>query len=182
MQNITAHASSHVEKFLVANKLDMEANRRVSLERISNLAVITEADYVYQVPTQRGVELAAEYGIPFIEVSAKADVGIGAAFDTVARALLARKAQRHADERERERERATVDLPVGNGVGVCACVSFFYRVSLSIFDLLCLVCACVSLFSSRNDLLSVRVCVYVSFLLAVSLCCLRLCAMLVVID
>ena len=57
MRNIEQHAQENVNKILVGNKCDME-DKRV-------------------IPTARGQALADEFGIPFFETSAKANVKAG---------------------------------------------------------------------------------------------------------
>ena len=65
MRNIEQHASENVNKILVGNKCDMEDKR-----------VISHA---------RGKALADEFGIPFFETSAKANVKVEDAFFSIAR-------------------------------------------------------------------------------------------------
>ncbi|XP_068689905.1 ras-related protein Rab-8A-like [Montipora foliosa] len=65
IRNIEEHASSDVEKMVLGNKCDMEDRRVVSKER--------------------GTQLATEYGIKFMETSAKASINVEEAFFTLAR-------------------------------------------------------------------------------------------------
>lgn len=65
IRNIEEHASSDVEKMVLGNKCDMEDRRLVSKER--------------------GTQLATEYGIKFMETSAKASINVEEAFFTLAR-------------------------------------------------------------------------------------------------
>lgn len=71
MRNIEQHASQSVSKILIGNKCDME-DKRV-------------------VPTSRGQALADEFGIPFFETSAKANVNVENSFFSIARAILLRQ-------------------------------------------------------------------------------------------
>ncbi|XP_002735510.1 ras-related protein Rab-8A-like [Saccoglossus kowalevskii] len=65
IRNIEEHASADVEKMILGNKCDMEDRRTVTKER--------------------GEQLAIEYGIKFMETSAKASVNVEEAFITLAR-------------------------------------------------------------------------------------------------
>ncbi|XP_072020367.1 ras-related protein Rab-8A-like [Amphiura filiformis] len=56
IRNIEEHASADVEKMVLGNKCDMEDRRQVSKER--------------------GEQLAIEYGIKFMETSAKASINV----------------------------------------------------------------------------------------------------------
>jgi len=67
INNIEQHASESVQKILIGNKCDAEGKRVVSKER--------------------GEELAKQYGIPFFETSAKANVNVEAAFVAIARQI-----------------------------------------------------------------------------------------------
>uniref|UniRef100_A0A5S6QAG8 Ras-related protein Rab-8A n=1 Tax=Trichuris muris TaxID=70415 RepID=A0A5S6QAG8_TRIMR len=64
VRNIEEHASTDVEKIILGNKCDMEKQRQVSKER--------------------GAQLAIEYGVKFMETSAKADLNVESAFFTLA--------------------------------------------------------------------------------------------------
>jgi len=65
IRNIEEHASADVEKMILGNKCDMNEKRQVSRER--------------------GEQLANEYGIKFLETSAKASINVEEAFFTLAR-------------------------------------------------------------------------------------------------
>lgn len=62
--NVEQHATEGVNKILIGNKCDWEEKRAVS--------------------TERGQALADELGIPFLEVSAKANINIDKAFYSLA--------------------------------------------------------------------------------------------------
>ncbi|TSM52292.1 Ras-related protein Rab-8B [Bagarius yarrelli] len=64
------HASSDVERMILGNKCDMNDKRQVSKER--------------------GEKLAIDYGIKFLETSAKTSVNVEEAFFTLARDIMAR--------------------------------------------------------------------------------------------
>uniref|UniRef100_A0A3P9P7X8 Ras-related protein SEC4 n=1 Tax=Poecilia reticulata TaxID=8081 RepID=A0A3P9P7X8_POERE len=65
IRNIEEHASSDVEKMVLGNKCDINDKRQVSKDR--------------------GEKLALEYGIKFMETSAKANINVENAFLTLAR-------------------------------------------------------------------------------------------------
>ncbi|XP_037537296.1 ras-related protein Rab-8A-like [Nematolebias whitei] len=65
MRDVDDHAPADVEKILLGNKCDMNDRRQVSKER--------------------GEELALEYGIKFMETSAKSNINVENAFLTLAR-------------------------------------------------------------------------------------------------
>ncbi|XP_031720844.1 ras-related protein Rab-8A-like [Anarrhichthys ocellatus] len=65
IRNIEEHASSDVEKMVLGNKCEINDKRQVSKDR--------------------GEKLALEYGIKFMEISAKANINVENAFLTLAR-------------------------------------------------------------------------------------------------
>lgn len=70
IRNIEENASADVEKMLLGNKCDLADRRQVSKER--------------------GEQLAVEYGIKFMETSAKASINVEEAFYTLARDIKAK--------------------------------------------------------------------------------------------
>ncbi|CAL8261949.1 unnamed protein product [Merluccius merluccius] len=68
IRNIEEHASSDVEKMILGNKCDISDRRQVSKER--------------------GEKLAIDYGIKFLETSAKSSLNVEEAFYTIARDIL----------------------------------------------------------------------------------------------
>ena len=66
--NIEQHASQGVNKILIGNKCDWDEKRAVSLEQ--------------------GKQLADEFGLRFLETSAKANEGVEEAFFTLARYVI----------------------------------------------------------------------------------------------
>lgn len=89
VNNIGANAPTNVKRVLIGNKCDVpEAKRAIEHER--------------------GVVLAEELDMPFIETSAKEDVNVNLAFETIALMIMEGE-----DEREKEKE-GTVQLN-GNG-------------------------------------------------------------------
>eukprot|EP00485_Elphidium_margaritaceum_P004880 CAMPEP_0202689270 /NCGR_PEP_ID=MMETSP1385-20130828/4571_1 /ASSEMBLY_ACC=CAM_ASM_000861 /TAXON_ID=933848 /ORGANISM="Elphidium margaritaceum" /LENGTH=217 /DNA_ID=CAMNT_0049344381 /DNA_START=59 /DNA_END=712 /DNA_ORIENTATION=- len=71
MRNIETHSSGDIEKILVANKVDLKDERVISSER--------------------GQKLADEYGIKFVEASAKNDINVKDAFVEMATAIIAQR-------------------------------------------------------------------------------------------
>lgn len=74
IRNIEEHASADVERMLIGNKCDMNDKRQVSKER--------------------GEKLAIEYGMKFMETSAKLNENIENAFFTLARDIKAKTEKR----------------------------------------------------------------------------------------
>lgn len=78
IRNIEENASADVEKMLLGNKCELEEKRQVSKER--------------------GEQLAVEYGIKFIETSAKASIRVEEAFFTLARDIKAKMEKKLVSE------------------------------------------------------------------------------------
>lgn len=70
IRNIEENASADVEKMLLGNKCELTDKRQVTKER--------------------GEQLAVEYGIKFMETSAKASINVEEAFYTLARDIKAK--------------------------------------------------------------------------------------------
>ncbi|XP_036441790.1 ras-related protein Rab-8B isoform X3 [Colossoma macropomum] len=70
IRNIEEHASSDVERMILGNKCDMNDKRQVSKER--------------------GEKLAIDYGIKFLETSAKSSTNVEEAFFTLSRDIMTR--------------------------------------------------------------------------------------------
>lgn len=68
IRNIEEHASSDVEKMILGNKCDMTDRRQVSKDR--------------------GEKLAIDYGVKFMETSAKSSLNVEEAFYTMGRDIL----------------------------------------------------------------------------------------------
>ncbi|XP_075432272.1 ras-related protein Rab-8B-like [Ascaphus truei] len=68
IRNIEEHASSDVERMILGNKCDMNDKRQVSRER--------------------GEKLAIDYGIKFLETSAKSSINVEEAFFTLGRDIM----------------------------------------------------------------------------------------------
>lgn len=70
MANIQENAAETVNKVLVGNKCDLAAKRKI--------------------PTEKGQQLADEYGMPFFETSAKTNENVEEAFTKITRDIMAR--------------------------------------------------------------------------------------------
>ncbi|KAM9765887.1 ras-related protein Rab-8B [Menidia menidia] len=77
IRNIEEHASSDVERMVLGNKSDMSDRRQVSRER--------------------GEKLAIDYGIKFLETSAKSSINVDEAFLTLARDIMTRLSRKMND-------------------------------------------------------------------------------------
>ena len=65
MQEIDRYATENVNRILIGNKCDKETDRQVTFEE--------------------GQTIAKQYGVPFLETSAKANTNVEPTFTTVAR-------------------------------------------------------------------------------------------------
>ncbi|XP_047451938.1 ras-related protein Rab-8B-like [Mugil cephalus] len=77
IRNIEEHASSDVEKMILGNKCDMTDRRQVSKDR--------------------GEKLAIDYGVKFLETSAKSGLNVEEAFYTMGRDILHNLSSKTAD-------------------------------------------------------------------------------------
>ena len=82
IRNIEEHASADVEKMILGNKCDMNDRRQVRYIIFSKVLI---RKLLLQVSKERGEQLAIEYGIKFMETSAKASINVEEAFFTLAR-------------------------------------------------------------------------------------------------
>ena len=83
IRNIEEHASADVEKMILGNKCDMNDRRQVT--SCFNECPQLFSPALLQVSKERGEQLAIEYGIKFMETSAKASINVEDAFFTLAR-------------------------------------------------------------------------------------------------
>lgn len=97
LRNIDEHANEDVEKMILGNKKDM-ADKRV-------------------VSTERGLAIAREHGIRFMETSAKENLNISQAFNELAEAILDKTPGRDAQEAP---DRVLVDRKVDRGTSVAS--------------------------------------------------------------
>lgn len=95
--NVEQHASEGVNKILIGNKCDWEEKRAVS--------------------TEQGQALADELGIPFLEVSAKANINIEKAFYSLAGDIKKRLVDSSKDAELQGANRTAVDVGSGAGAG-----------------------------------------------------------------
>ncbi|XP_028402311.1 ras-related protein Rab-8A-like [Dendronephthya gigantea] len=89
IRNIEEHASSDVEKMVLGNKCDMDDRRQVS--------------------KTKGEQLAVEYGIKFMETSAKASINVEEAFYALARDIKAKM-----DKKLEDQNRTTGSVKITN--------------------------------------------------------------------
>ena len=80
VNNIQQHASEGVNKILIGNKADFEEKRVFTFS--SCFSVLTRFQVIKK---EQGQALADEFGIKFIETSAKTNIGVEEAFFTLAR-------------------------------------------------------------------------------------------------
>ncbi|KAH8373426.1 hypothetical protein KR009_006620 [Drosophila setifemur] len=99
IRNIEENASADVEKMLLGNKCELHDKRQVSKER--------------------GEQLAIEYGIKFMETSAKASINVEEAFLTLASDIKA-KTEKRMVSRGREQKQSTFFQCVNNVNTHCA--------------------------------------------------------------
>ena len=76
LQRIKNYANEDVEKIIIGNKCDMADDKRM-------------------VAKEKGVEIAAENGISFVETSAKTNVNVEKAFLEITRCILDKKVGIH---------------------------------------------------------------------------------------
>ena len=97
IRNIEQHATESVNKILVGNKCDLEDK---------------------QVSKEQGQKLASEYGIKFLEASAKGNINVDEAFITLAKDIKARLIDNpESDEGKKTGESGTVN-PSASGEDV----------------------------------------------------------------
>ena len=97
MKNIEQHASDNINKILVGNKCDMDDGRRA-------------------VPYATGKALADEFGIPFLETSAKGNINVEQVFCSIAKDVM----QRLAVEEGRARQPQSPESERGQSVTLTA--------------------------------------------------------------
>ncbi|ELW67098.1 Ras-related protein Rab-8A [Tupaia chinensis] len=92
IRNIEEHASADVEKMILGNKCDVNDKRQVSKERGEKLALDYGIKFMEtSAKANINVEnLALDYGIKFMETSAKANINVENAFFTLARDIKAK--------------------------------------------------------------------------------------------
>ncbi|RXG53919.1 Ras-related protein Rab-8A [Armadillidium vulgare] len=84
IRNIEEHASADVEKMVLGNKCDITDKRQASIQ------------FVF-VSRERGESLAIEYGIKFMETSAKSSINVEDAFFTLARDIKSKMEKKLLD-------------------------------------------------------------------------------------
>jgi Ras-related protein Rab-10 len=99
LRNINEHASEDVERMLIGNKCDMEDKRLISEER--------------------GKKVAEENGIKFFETSAKENINIEIAFNTLAEDILNK--QRPVEDNDTKNSVIPGQSPSSGSSGPGAC-------------------------------------------------------------
>lgn len=86
IRNIEENASADVEKMLLGNKCELNDKRQVSTDNVNVNKTLKYVMLFYclQVTKERGEQLAVEYGIKFMETSAKTSTNVEEAFFTLA--------------------------------------------------------------------------------------------------
>ncbi|KAM4619523.1 ras-related protein Rab-8B-like isoform 1-T1 [Polymixia lowei] len=105
IRNIEEHASSDVEKMILGNKCDMTDRRQVSKDRGEKVSLFKKALqnvrlkqvktlYSFKVynellkPNFYFIQLAIDYGVKFLETSAKSSLNVEEAFYTIGRDIM----------------------------------------------------------------------------------------------
>ncbi|KAJ3086118.1 GTP-binding protein, partial [Quaeritorhiza haematococci] len=99
IRNIEQHASEGVNKILVGNKCDMLEKKVISKEQ--------------------GQALADEYGIKFLETSAKSNIGVEEAFFTLARDIKKRLIDSQDPKKDQPGDPVTIGGPAGDKQAGC---------------------------------------------------------------
>lgn len=101
MKQIYDHSSPDVKKILVGNKCDLVDERKVS--------------------TDAGKKLAAQYNMPFLEVSAKNGTNIDEIFQIIGHEIKEKVEQTEKDDQTRTRKRLSVNDTKPVETGGCKC-------------------------------------------------------------
>lgn len=113
IRNIEENASADVEKMLLGNKCELNDKRQVGIwykynnndivGHIQLMPLATFYKFEFKVTKDRGEKLAVEYGIKFVETSAKASINVEEAFFTLASDIKAKM----------EKRMVWLDVPIG---------------------------------------------------------------------
>lgn len=101
LRNIDEHANEDVERMILGNKCDMTDKRVVSKER--GEAVSNDKINSIFCNNYKFLQIAREYGIRFMETSAKANINIEKAFSELAEAILDQTAGKDASNENQEK-------------------------------------------------------------------------------
>lgn len=94
IRNIEENASADVEKMLLGNKCELNEKRQVIGNNITVKVNKISFGFTFQVSKERGEQLAVEYGIKFLETSAKSSINVEEAFFTLARDIKSKMEKR----------------------------------------------------------------------------------------
>lgn len=95
IRNIEENASADVEKMLLGNKCELNEKRQVNFHNFYSFNQKKKIKmYGLQVSKERGEQLAVEYGIKFLETSAKSSINVEEAFYTLARDIKSKMEKR----------------------------------------------------------------------------------------
>lgn len=94
IRNIEENASADVEKMLLGNKCELNEKRQVIGNNITVKVNEISFGFIFQVSKERGEQLAVEYGIKFLETSAKSSINVEEAFFTLARDIKSKMEKR----------------------------------------------------------------------------------------
>ena len=97
---IEKNASKNVYKILVGNKSDLESERKVTYEQ--------------------GKEFATQYGMKFIETSAKESKNVQEAFITMTKEIITQTNEKKIVQKREDNVRIT-DKPKGKDIGKTGC-------------------------------------------------------------
>lgn len=100
LRNIDEHANEDVERMILGNKCDMTDKRIVSKERGEAVSYYHLIKIGFLLIL---LQIAREYGIRFMETSAKANINIEKAFSELAEAILDQTAGKDANSDNQER-------------------------------------------------------------------------------
>ncbi|RKP05934.1 ras family-domain-containing protein [Thamnocephalis sphaerospora] len=101
IRQVEEHASQSVDKLLVGNKCDVDTGRAVTYEE--------------------GLQLAAEYSMPFMETSAKSSRGVEESFYTLAKMVKKRVIDPEEARAAEAAKKNGVDLHGSNGNSQAGC-------------------------------------------------------------
>lgn len=103
LRNIDEHANEDVERMILGNKCDMTDKRVVNKERGEGVSCRWNVRPITFSDTTCRLQIAREYGIRFMETSAKANINIEKAFCELAEAILDQTSGKDSNAENQER-------------------------------------------------------------------------------